>query len=59
MNGIVPVLNRAYGAVVKIDIHKFLITHGNEGQGVEEGGSVQCEPKYLSPNCNTKMLIWC
>ena len=42
--------------MVKIDIHKFLITRG--GQEIEEGGSVQCEPKYLSQNCNTKMLIW-
>ena len=54
MNGIVPILKGAYGAVVKIDIHKFRITHGNEGHGVEEGGSVQYKPKYLSPNCNTK-----
>ena len=57
MNGIVPILKGANGAVVKIDIHKFRITHGNEGHGVEEGGSVQYKPKYLSPNCNTKMLI--
>lgn len=44
MNNIVPVLKGAYSPLVKTDIHKSLIIHGNEGQGVEEEGSIQCEP---------------
>lgn len=49
MKNAVSVLEGAYSQMVKTDIYKSLIMEIRPiNEGVEEGGSVQCELKCLS-----------